>query len=110
MFVDDSALSKLIDNKAKLTRKFGPDGAKKLIRCVVSMSSASSLAEYLPPKSGAYRCHQLKGNMSEQFAMDFTPSHRLVFEPIWNGTEDLSNGIDWHMVKRVRLLELVDYH
>lgn len=42
--------------------------------------------------------------------MDFTSKNRLIFEPIFDGSEDLTNGIDWHDIKRIRLLELVDYH
>lgn len=110
MFVDDSALSRLIDNKTRLTKKFGTEGAKKLARCITSLNTAKTLAEYLPPKSGAYRCHQLHGNRTCQFAMDFTSKNRLIFEPIFDGSEDLTNGIDWHDIKRIRLLELVDYH
>ena len=93
-----------------MTLQFQTYGAKKLCKCVLSLGAAKSLAEFLPPKSGAYRCHQLQGDRSKQFAMDFTPKYRLVFEPIFNGTEDVSDGIDWHMITQIRLLELVDYH
>lgn len=110
MIVDDSKLANLLSDKSKLTRLFGADGAKKLIRCIISLETAKTLAEYLPPLSGAYRCHQLQGNRDKQFSMSFTKKHRVVFEAVFDGTEDLSDGINWRDVKHVKLLELTDYH
>lgn len=110
MNVDDSALLTVLENQTKLRKKYGADGARKLRNCILSLEAAKSLAEYLPPKSGAYRCHQLTGDRANQFAMSFTGKNRLVFEPVFDGSEDLSNGIDWHLVKNIKLIELIDYH
>lgn len=56
-------------------------------------------------------CHALTENRAGQFAVDLWGSYRLVFEPGESPVPLLPDGgIDLVMVRRVRILEVTDYH
>ena len=52
------------------------------------------------------RCHQLKGKRKGQFAVVLTGNWRLVFEP----EPPIEGHVNLAEVKKIRLLEVVDYH
>jgi proteic killer suppression protein len=56
-------------------------------------------------------CHALTEDRAGQFALDLWSSYRLVFEPADNPLPLLPDGgLDRHQVRRVRILEVVNYH
>jgi proteic killer suppression protein len=63
------------------------------------------------PTTPPFRCHQLKADRDEQFAVDVGKSLRLVFEV---GNDPIprrdDGGIDLQRVTAIRILEVVDYH
>lgn len=57
------------------------------------------------------RCHQLKGNRAEQFAIDLDGLHRLIFEPANTPVpRKPDGGIDWTLVTAIEIVGVEDYH
>jgi proteic killer suppression protein len=57
------------------------------------------------------RCHELAGNRQGQLAVDVKHPQRIVFEPADDPVpRALDGGLDWKRVKRIKIVEVVDYH
>ena len=70
--------------------------AEKIHLRIKQILAADSVEILLQYKIG--RCHQLKGNRKEQYAMDLVHPYRLVFEK--KGNE----------IQIAKIMEIVDYH
>ncbi len=77
-------------------RKYGVLMAKKLSLRIDQLSASESVEEMMIWHIG--RCHALKGDRKNQYAMDLVHPYRLIFEQ--NGKE----------LKIVTVIEIVDYH
>jgi plasmid maintenance system killer protein len=89
-------------------REYGPDAAKALRVRLANLEDAANL-DVMRALPG--NCHELTGDRKGQFAVDLTKGTRLVFEPATNPvprTQD--DGLDWHRVTAIRILEVTDYH
>jgi proteic killer suppression protein len=59
----------------------------------------------------AARCHELKGDLKGQLAVNLDHPYRLLFEPAHDPVPTKTDGgLDWIKVTAVRILEIVDYH
>ena len=100
---------KLFDSEAQLKRRYGSRMARKIFGHIAILRSAHCLAKV--PAERPYRCHQLKADRDEQFAIDLVHPFRLVFEvdhdPI---PRDQFGGIDRERVTAIKLVEVIDYH
>lgn len=110
MFVDYAALSKLFEKKGALRKRYGSDMERKLSDCLISLLTANSLADYLPPYSGAFCCHQLIGDRKDQFSMKLVCKYRLIFEPIFQEDKSFKDGINWKDVNKIRLVEISEHY
>ena len=70
--------------------------AEKIYLRIKQISAALSVEMMIQYRIG--RCHQLKGNRKEQYAMDLVHPYRLVFEK--EGDE----------IQIACIIEIVDYH
>jgi proteic killer suppression protein len=57
------------------------------------------------------RCHELRADRKGQFAVALEHPFRLVLEPAdeppaWKD----DGGFDWNRIRKIRVLEVVDYH
>jgi|HigsolmetaGSP11D_1036233.scaffolds.fasta_scaffold42336_1 proteic killer suppression protein len=97
-------LKKLLSSEKAMRRTFGDRRAKALQLRLGVLANAKTLADV--PVTPPVRCHQLTGDRKGQFAVVLVDNWRLVFEPdpAVKGTVDLTS------VKKIRLLEIVDYH
>ncbi|MBZ5536566.1 MAG: killer suppression protein HigA [Acidobacteriia bacterium] len=83
--------------------------AAKIRQRLLELAAADKLADVsrMPPA----RCHQLGGNLDEQFAVDISANERLVFrvdhDPI---PRKADGGIDLSEVRAVIVLRIEDYH
>lgn len=90
-------------------REWGLQRATKIRRRLAELAAANSLADMsrLPPP----RCHQLRGDLDEQFAVDISRNERMVFEidhdPIPRKPD---KGIDLAQVSAITILRIEDYH
>ncbi len=104
----DSRLEKDLNDMKAMVRKYGTQRASKLGQRLGQLADASSLADF---RNLPGRCHELKGQLKGQLALDLDGPYRLLFEPAHEPvpkTED--GGLDWGSVTRVKILEIVDYH
>lgn len=89
-----------------MNKELGTAGAKKLRARLADIDAADNVRELV-----AGRPHPLTGNRSGQFALDLHKGCRLVFEPLELPPPELdAGGIDWSRVRRVRIIEIGDYH
>ena len=91
-----------------LVRKFGKKGASKVGQRVGQLADAETLGDFrhLPG-----HCHELKGNLKGQLALNLDGPYRLLFQPDHDPLPlTKEGGLDWNLVTRVKILEIVDYH
>ena len=89
-------LEKLCTNAYAAEKKYGIQMAEKIKLRIDQISAAISVEMMLQFKVG--RCHQLKGDRKEQFAVDLVHPYRLIFEKL---------GDD---IQIANIMEIVDYH
>ena len=105
----NSKMQKRFESEAQLKRRYGYRMARKISGHIAILRSLPCLAEV--PAERPYRCHQLKADRDEQFAIDLVHPFRLVFEvdddPI---PRDKFGVIDRVRVTAIKNIEVIDYH
>lgn len=105
----NTKLQKIFESESSLKRKFGT-------RRALIIASHMNVIEPLPslamiPTVRPIRCHQLREDRDEQFAIDIGQPYRLIFEvdhdPI---PRDKFGGIDRERVTAIKIIEVIDYH
>ncbi|MEA3423043.1 MAG: type II toxin-antitoxin system RelE/ParE family toxin [Bacillota bacterium] len=89
-------LEKACTDYSKANKKYGSEMADKIHQRVDEIMAADSVAILLKFKIG--RCHKLKGDRKEEYAMDLIHPFRLVFIQI-EGEIEL-----------VKIIEIENYH
>ncbi len=89
-------LEKLCTNAYAAEKKYGIQMAEKIKLRIDQITAALSVEMMLQFKVG--RCHQLKGDRKDQFAVDLVHPYRLIFEKL---------GDD---IQIANIMEIVDYH
>lgn len=97
-------LKKQLASNKEMLKAFGEQRAKPLRLRLAVLANARSLADV--PVDPPPRCHALKGKRQGQFAVVLTGNWRLVFAP----DPPVKGHVNLAEVKKVRLLEVVDYH
>lgn len=102
-------LQKIFESNSNLKRKYGTRRAMIIASHMNVIESLPSLARI--PTVRPIRCHQLREDRDEQFAIDIVHPYRLVFEvdhdPI---PRDEFGGIDRERVTAIKIMEMIDYH
>ena len=104
-----SKFQKLCNNESKLRGQYGPECAEKLQRRLASFAAAECLEDlrHLPQM----RCHELTGDRKGQLAVDLEHPKRLIFVPDHEPLPKLPSGaLDWRLVTKIQVVEIVDYH
>lgn len=83
-------------NACEAERKHGREMAEKIQLRIDQISAALSVEMMIQFKIG--RCHPLKGNRKNQYAVDLVHPYRLVFEKIGD------------QIQIANIMEIVDYH
>jgi proteic killer suppression protein len=102
-------LGKMFNSETELTKQFGKENARYIMRRMMVLRAAPSLAQvsFRPPE----RRHELTGEKKGIFAVDIKNPFRLTFKPDHNPLplkED--GGIDLEKVTAITILEVEDYH
>jgi plasmid maintenance system killer protein len=101
--------AKAANAKAVGVRTWGDKRAAKIRQRLAELAAADTLEDVnrLPPP----RCHQLKQNLDELFAVDISANERLVFkidhDPLPRRDD---GGIDLKKVTAINVLRIEDYH
>lgn len=89
-------IEKVCTNAAVAERKYGSEMAEKIQMRIDQIRATPSIEYLIQYHIG--RCHPLRQNRKNQFAMDLVHPMRLVFE---------KRGTD---IQIARIMEIVDYH
>lgn len=92
----NSKIERVCTNAYDAERKYGKEMAEKIWLRIDQIKAALSVEMMIQFKLG--RCHPLKGNRKNQYAVDLVHPYRLVFE---------KKGIE---VQIANIMEIVDYH
>lgn len=92
----NSKIKKVCTNALEAEKKHGKEMAEKIHLRIDQISAALSVEMMIQYKIG--RCHPLKGNRTNQYAVDLVHPYRLVFEKIGN------------QIQIANIMEIVDYH
>lgn len=92
----NNKIKKVCTNVSEAEKRHGIEMAEKIMLRIDQISAALSVEMMIQFRIG--RCHQLKGNRKNQFAVDLVHPYRLVFEK--KGTE----------IQIANIIEIIDYH
>lgn len=92
----NSRIEKVCTNACEAERKHGREMAEKIQLRIDQISAALTVEMMIQFKIG--RCHPLKGNRKNQYAVDLVHPYRLVFEKIGD------------QIQIANIMEIVDYH
>jgi len=100
------ALRTLCSSEREAKKQLGANSAKKLRTRLADLRAAARVSNLI-----AGRPHPLKGDRSNQFALDLHGGMRLVFESADVATPVTTDGaIDWQQVSALRIVFIGDYH
>ena len=108
----NKAAEKSFNRGAALERIHGTLRAKKIRLRLNEFDVATSLFDFMPPKSGPSRCHELTGgNRAGQLSVDLDHPYRLIFIPDHKPVPRLDDGgLDWARVTAIKILEVENTH
>jgi len=92
----NSRIKKVCTDAYEAEKKHGKEMAEKIHMRIDQISAALSVEMMIQYRIG--RCHPLKGNRKNQYAVDLVHPYRLVFEKV----ED--------QIQIVSITEIIDYH
>ena len=103
----NSKLAKLCNSGPKLRGKYGPRMAGLIQQRLLDLSSAETLAvmRTLPG-----RCHELRQNLQDHFAVDLVHPDRLVFKPDHDPPPKKAGALEWSKVTKIEIVGMGDYH
>lgn len=108
IYFKTSKLNNICNDFKKANRELGQDNARLLLRRLDNLSAANALSDIspLPPT----RCHRLKGDRKNQFAIDLKHPHRLIITPLTDELEEWdidSFGLD-EVLKNTRAVKIME--
>jgi proteic killer suppression protein len=105
-------LQKQFNEGRQLEKKQGSRRAKLIRLRMAELRAALSLADFLPPKSGPCRCHELtQGKRVGQLSVDLDHPYRLIFVPNYETVPvKPDGGLHWEQVTVIVIIEIEDTH
>jgi len=102
-------VAKICNSEREMWAKLGARNAEKLQQRLAELRGAPDLeATKLLP---AARCHELSGDRKGQLAVDLLHPKRLILVPDHDPPPTNDDGaLDWRLVTRILVVEIVDYH
>lgn len=93
---NSKGIEKVCTNAAVAEKKYGTEMAEKIHMRIDQIKAAESVEQMIQYHIG--RCHPLKGNRKDQYAVDLVHPQRLVFEKKGN------------TIRIANIIEIIDYH
>lgn len=93
---NSKTLEKVCTDASFAAKKYGTEMAGKIHHRIDEIKAIDSVEQMIQFRIG--RCHPLKGNRKNQFAVDLVQPYRLVFEKKGD------------RIQIANILEIVDYH
>ncbi len=102
-------LAKIFNSEKELRKEYGKDMAKTIMRRMMVLKAAPSLADVSHRRPE--RRHELKGKRKGTFGIDLVHPFRLILEPDHNPLPRKDDGgIDLKKVTAIIILGVEDYH
>ena len=89
-------LKKICTNASEAEKKYGYEMMRKIHQRVGEITAAINVEMMIQFNVG--RCHQLKGNRKNQYAVDLVHPYRLIFEKIGE------------KIQIANIIDIIDYH
>lgn len=105
----DRRLARWCSSPHDMTRKWGPENARRLAARLKELKGADTLEDMrtLPQA----RAHELTGNSRGQISLDLSQPYRLIVTPTDpDSARRPDGGLDWSQVEAVVVEEVVDTH
>ena len=101
-------LKDLFEDPVKLVKRYG-SLSRKIDQRKEELKAAGSL-EVMSRISGA-RCHELTGKRKGCLAVNLSGNWRMIFMPDQDPVPLKDDGgLDWGGVKKIKIIEITDYH
>jgi plasmid maintenance system killer protein len=104
---DDPKLQRVAEDSKKLVRQYGAIGAKRIQNRLAQLRAVGNVTD-LKALTGNW--HGLEADRSEQWAADLEHPKRIIIRPTPPAPRKPDGRIDWAEVRRVTVVEFVDYH
>lgn len=93
------SLEKACTNDSYAIKMYGEKVANKIFQRVAQMKAANSVEYLIENRIG--RCHPLKGNMKNKYALDLGHPTRMII---------VKCKVDDNQIKEVMVTDILDYH
>jgi plasmid maintenance system killer protein len=104
----NTKLGKLCNSLLNAQRKWGDECGKKLLQRLVEIADSDNLLMFTKVHQ---RCHQLKGEQSDQWSADLKHPLRLIFKIADEPIPKLKDGgVDLAKVSSVKIWSVEDTH
>ncbi|OPF51561.1 plasmid maintenance system killer protein [Clostridium baratii] len=100
---DSKKLEKIFTDERQIYKKFKREHAKKITARLTELKGANSLSEI--PQTPPPRRHKLVGNYKNCWGIDYSPNHRIIFEP--KGEFDINK---LETIIEINIIGFEDYH
>ena len=104
---DDSKLQAIAEDTRSLTKTYGDKNAKRIQERLNALRAVDNVLE-LEPLPGNW--HELRSNRSGHWAASLVQPKRIVIRPTPPIPTKDDGGVDWREVRKVTVVEIVDYH
>lgn len=101
-------LAKILNSEKEIVRTFGAENGRKIMRRLLVLHNAPTLADV--PATKPERCHQLKQNLDELFAVYIEHPQRLIFKIAGAIPRKPDGGIELGKVMSIVIHSIEDYH
>jgi proteic killer suppression protein len=91
-------LEKICVNAEVASKTYGIRMAEQIQKCIDILEAVDSVEMLVKYRIG--RCHVLKGNRREQYAMDLAHPYRLIFIKVGREIQ----------IETIKIIEITDYH
>jgi len=102
-------LERVMTDAGELVKHYGSDQARRIQARLLDLRDAPNLA--ILAKLSQTRVHELKRDRAGQISIDVRHPYRLLVKPDYDHPPRKSDGgLDWALVSKVVVLEIVDTH
>lgn len=77
-FAETNHLARTLKDERAITKAYGKDRGQRIQQRLAEFKAATTLMDI--PVDPPPRCHRLKGNRRNQFAVNISANYRMVFE------------------------------